>query len=346
VKTCKFCGEEITDRASGCQSCELGLVDAPGNQWMTLRLGLTLLVAAFAFFLVWYDPPMTPEERAKQEERAGQIRENEDLALARAVTLRVTSLLDEALDFIGDEEETANITSDEDAERLGPRASMVKAERLIREALTLKPDSARAYWLEGVHLDRLGKTMDAIEWQREALRLDPNFAPAHNSLGLNLARADMPQEAIEAFRTAIRLDPSSPSAHSSLDVTLHEQGEDAAAVESFHTVIRLDPNYIHAHYTLGLSLRDLRKRDEAIESFRTAIRLDPNDAYSHSSLGVLLFETRKYDAATESLGTAIRLDPELVEPHRALVALFREREMQEAALAAEARLDELEARQS
>jgi Tfp pilus assembly protein PilF len=83
------------------------------------------------------------------------------------------------------------------------------AEAQYREAITEKPQFARALFNLGVLRAKAGATAEALDLYRRAVAADDRLAAAHFNLGL-LLRAGDPnsQEAVSELQRAVVLDPS------------------------------------------------------------------------------------------------------------------------------------------
>lgn len=118
-----------------------------------------------------------------------------------------------------------------------------KAEELLRKALSLKPDSARALNKLGVTLIRSGRKTEARRSFEQAIMVDDRYAPAYSNLG-NIYREEGNLEmAVQLYRKAIAVDPEFPTAYHNLGVVLKQQGNVSAAVDNLKKAAKLQRNY-------------------------------------------------------------------------------------------------------
>src|ERR1700733_605349 len=89
-------------------------------------------------------------------------------------------------------------------------ADLAEAHLLVREALALTPDNARANWVLGLVLRSERKLEQALAAFEKAIALDRNFAPAFGSLGDVVMFLGRPDETIRYNHQALRLSPRDP----------------------------------------------------------------------------------------------------------------------------------------
>jgi Flp pilus assembly protein TadD len=73
---------------------------------------------------------------------------------------------------------------------------------------------------------------------RQAIRLKPDFARAHNSLASILYQQGDPEGAARAYRRAIRSKPDFASPRFGLATILRAQGDDAGAIGQYREIVR------------------------------------------------------------------------------------------------------------
>jgi tetratricopeptide (TPR) repeat protein len=115
--------------------------------------------------------------------------------------------------------------------------------RLYDEALTLDPIYLDAWIQKGFALDRIGKSVEAIECYNRALEIDPV------NLGVKCLKGF-------AFNNLEEFDKS---------------------IECYNEVLKENPEDVFSWYQKGSALESLGKYREAMESYDKALEIDPAD---------------------------------------------------------------------
>jgi tetratricopeptide (TPR) repeat protein len=135
-----------------------------------------------------------------------------------------------------------------------------EGERLLRKALEIDPQLARAYvglsyvyeyridFGLGTVADNLAKLMDSA---RNAVRLDPNDGETQLVLGHAFAYHGMPDQALEQFAKAEALAPHNADLLILIAWFLPQFGQPDRAVELAEKALQLNPNYPY-WYNQGL----------------------------------------------------------------------------------------------
>jgi hypothetical protein len=101
--------------------------------------------------------------------------------------------------------------------------------RMLREAVGMVPDDARAWGNLGAMQLRIGRSSDAYTSLREAKRLAPRDPEVAYNLGIYFARSGEASQAIDAFREALGLKPDFEEAYIGLARALIQDDEYAEA---------------------------------------------------------------------------------------------------------------------
>jgi tetratricopeptide (TPR) repeat protein len=132
---------------------------------------------------------------------------------------------------------------------------------LARTAATRFPNSARAQFEYGFHLQRSGNRRDAIAHIDKARSLDTQYEEPFFFLGDLLAKDGRAAEAVEHFRSAIRIRPDYMAARVSLARALVELNRLEEARAELEAAVRADARHPQPH--LLLSQLYFRLGDEA-----------------------------------------------------------------------------------
>jgi predicted CXXCH cytochrome family protein len=151
--------------------------------------------------------------------------------------------------------------------RLGDTAA---AEKQLREAVRLRPESAAMQVNVASFLARRGGMPEARRRFELALKLNPEYVDGHALYGAALAANREWLPAQRQLQEAIQLNPKSPVTRHNLGVVLLELNDSNGALIQFQTAVDLDPNYYEAHLKLGLLLARSGGRVEAGRHLRKA----------------------------------------------------------------------------
>jgi protein O-GlcNAc transferase len=158
------------------------------------------------------------------------------------------------------------------------------AERLLRQAVALRPGDARFQANLAAALGAMGRVPEAAIFAAEAVLLRPDYAEGHHNLAVALELSGRAGQAIEAFRAAIRLKPNYAEAHNHLGNALRALDRLDEAAASHRRAIELRPGYSQAFGNLATTLSVMGDSSGAVESYRQAAELEPGLATAHSSL--------------------------------------------------------------
>jgi Flp pilus assembly protein TadD len=203
------------------------------------------------------------------------------------------------------------------ARRLHIEASMLmaeggyaEAERLLRQAVRLRPGFWRAHLDLGVCADMLGERGDAIASIRRAIRIAPEFAEAHYSLGLALLRQAKYADAEAPLRRAMELDGAYGAAQTMLGASLYGQGNVEAAIEETRGAIEIERGQAMAHRNLLLYLRVANRKEAEYEAATAYAEAIPGDVWARLAAGDGAVGLGRFDVALGHFEEAMRLEPE------------------------------------
>lgn len=97
------------------------------------------------------------------------------------------------------------------ASALDDRGRSLEAESLLRQVITMRPDSAEAHNDLGVVLWKIGRSDDAAAMMRQSLSLRPTASSARNLWQMQTLRGDRDGQ-IEALRILVQLEPDNEEA--------------------------------------------------------------------------------------------------------------------------------------
>ncbi len=204
------------------------------------------------------------------------------------------------------------------------------AEKMLRQALSERPDHAEAHRLLAWCLLAQGNADAAEHEARQVVRLQPEDFRGHALLGCVLVKIDKNKPAESAAREALRLEPHDPHPWSVLTSALVGQERWQDALDAAEGGLAVDPDDDTCRNLRAMILTRLGRRDEAAATLHGALENDPDNSHTHANLGWTRLHRREHKAALESFREALRLDPTnqwakagLVEALKAKNPLYR-----------------------
>ena len=160
------------------------------------------------------------------------------------------------------------------------------AERLIRLATEINPNSANYFINLGQSLSAQGRYAESIVCQRRALELEPNNAIAHFNLGVAQISLNLIDQGVQSYCNAIAANPKLKEAFYNLGTVFRLREEHAAATPYYQQAIDLDDSYIDAYNNLAVCQIALKNFDAVAKAALKVIALDPNHANSYFHLAI------------------------------------------------------------
>jgi len=194
----------------------------------------------------------------------------------------------------------------EEAQRVNDAAQL---ERLVKEDPTnsvFRSTLARAYKAHN-QLDR------ALPLYREAVTLAPSDADAWYNLAETLEETGRAAEAKEVAAEAGRLAPNRAEVHNVLGVALAEGGDPDGALREFQKAIDIDPRNARSYNNIGNIYRITGKLDDADAAYRKALSLAPNYADALNGIGVIAVQRADTKNAIAAFDQALKIAPKFYE---------------------------------
>jgi len=152
-------------------------------------------------------------------------------------------------------------------------------DRIVNQALAIKPDDALATYFHGYVLKRLRKNLNqALVAFERAIAIDPNLAVAHNYVGQIKVFLGRASEAAEHTLKAIQLSPR-------------------------------DPQLAEWYYQLAITYIHQQRYDEAVEWARRGVQVNPNLRYPYRVLAAALALSGQVDEARMVAAEMLRRYP-------------------------------------
>jgi tetratricopeptide (TPR) repeat protein len=242
---------------------------------------------------------MKPEEIQAQLQAAIQTHQQGDLAAAerayRAV-LAVDPAQPDAVHFLG--------------LALHQRGQSVEALPWMERSIMLAPANALFRGNLASVLQQLGRSEDAERLYREALSLKPDYLGGHINLGmLYAARGDHPKALLE-FDVALKLAPGDFTACFNRAESLRQLARRPESLEAYRRAASLATGDPDLQVVVGTALREAGEVDEALRCHQRALALAPDHPPAENSLGNLLGMQGDLAAAESHYRCALALRPD------------------------------------
>ncbi len=186
-------------------------------------------------------------------------------------------------------------------------ASVQKFDKPLDEASTPSLEALQAY-TEGSRLAREKGDTDALPLLKRAVELDPNFARAYASLGIRYNNLGQATRAIENVRKAYELrDRVSEREKYYISCTYFTlvTGELEKAIQQYELWIRDYPRDYVAETNLGVNYFIMGQLERAAAVTREALRLEPANIHGYNNLGFAYLSMNRLDEAKSAFDDAL-----------------------------------------
>jgi serine/threonine protein kinase/Flp pilus assembly protein TadD len=186
-------------------------------------------------------------------------------------------------------------------------ASVQKFDKPLDEATTPSLEALQAY-TEGDRLAREKGDTDALPLLKRAVELDPNFARAYATLGIRYNNLGQATLAIENVRRAYELrDRVSERERYYISCTYFTlvTGELEKAIQQYELWIRDYPRDYVAGTNLGVNYFTMGQFERAAAVTREALRLEPANIIAYNNIGVAYFSMNRLDEAKSTFDDAL-----------------------------------------
>jgi serine/threonine protein kinase/Flp pilus assembly protein TadD len=188
-------------------------------------------------------------------------------------------------------------------------ASVKKFDKPLDEATTSSLEALQAY-TEGTRLAREKGDTDALPLLKRAVELDPNFARAYASLGIRYNNLGQSTRAIENVRRAYELrDRVSEREKYYISCTYFTlvTGELEKAIHQYELWIRDYPRDYVAETNLAVNYFITGQPERAAAVTREALRLEPANILGYNNLGLAYLSMNRLDEAKSAFDEALAL---------------------------------------
>ena len=177
----------------------------------------------------------------------------------------------------------------------------VKAEKALKTALELEPNSEEALTGLALLYSDIGDTAGAIDMLTRVSQKKPN-ARILAALGAAYEKAGRHEKAVEALEKSLQLDRTNLQTRRALAQNLLMSDQYEKALIQYQAVAQADPQDPQSYLRLSQIYRQKRAFDQARASLQKAAALSPGDSVEIAYNEALLLETEgKPEAAAAAL---------------------------------------------
>jgi TolB-like protein/Flp pilus assembly protein TadD len=169
---------------------------------------------------------------------------------------------------------------------LAPSDAAPKAKAAAQRALEINPDLVEARTVLGAVKSYYEWDFARAEQiLRAAVELDPNYARARQALSENLMMTRRFSEAEAEARRALELDPLALSLNAFMSMTHYFDRQYDTAIEYGRKTVEMDPNFFPTYFYLGMAYQQNGQFAEAAAAFEQARKLSNNSSLMVAGLG-------------------------------------------------------------
>ncbi|HKP12377.1 MAG TPA: tetratricopeptide repeat protein, partial [Blastocatellia bacterium] len=179
-----------------------------------------------------------------------------------------------------------------------PLEALPLARKAAEHALQIDPNLAEAHASLGKIITDFDWDLAQAEKELKlALDLNPNTANAHHWYAVVLANSGRFDEAVREINRAIELDYLSPATSAQLGAILFRARRYDQAIPALQKALGLEPNFVVARIYLGACYLMQGRREEAIAEFKKGQAAAPNEAGLVAMMGYAYAANRQPDEA-------------------------------------------------
>lgn len=198
-------------------------------------------------------------------------------------------------------------------ERLG---RSIEALEFFDRALEINPDDAETLCNKGVALDSQDRYEEALECYKRALKINPGLTEAWTNRGILMDRMERYEEALRCYDRALRVNRRYIDAWMNKGATLGSLNRTPEALECFEEALRISPEYAEGWLMKGAALLEMGRNAEALTCFERSLSINPDMPESWNGKGTSLAGLGRLDKALRSFERSLELQPGNVESLR------------------------------
>ncbi|XP_021954638.1 protein O-mannosyl-transferase Tmtc3 isoform X2 [Folsomia candida] len=191
-----------------------------------------------------------------------------------------------------------------------------EADRLYRQAISMRADYTQAYINRGDILLKMNRTKEAQEVYERALFYDSSNPDIYYNLGVVYLEQGKPSQALAYLDKALDFEPEHSQALLNSAIVLSELGDPphrAIAKQRLLTLLSRDTNNERAYFHMGMLAMDDRDSENAEKYFRLAIQLKEDFRSALFNLALLLADSQRPLEAAPFLNQLVKYHPDHIK---------------------------------
>lgn len=225
------------------------------------------------------------------------------------------------------------------AERHAKMNALDKAQALIQEVLTIKPDWFDAEMLSAQILEAKGQFKEAGQIYIKLIGQRPKEEQGYFQLAQNLVHQEKYHEAIQILRSWLAQQPDSITTLFTIatieNIYLKNSGQ---ALQAYQKILQLDPDNFRVRSQMAQIYLKQEKKEKALDQFLKIERVFPQDLSIKLQIAFIYQETEQIDKAIAKLQEMAGINPEADRVQYYLGLLYERGRQDSQALAAFAKV--------
>lgn len=187
------------------------------------------------------------------------------------------------------------------------------AEKWLKKALKVKPDSAELHYHHAHALMGQEKTADSLFAFAQAVALKPDYTSAHYYMGSLFEKCGDDDKALKSYTYALKIKPAQPKTLNKMGSVLMRKGNLSAAEDCFKQANALNPDDPAPINNLGVVYANAGNFDSAADCYRRALLLKPNYPEALNNWGKLSHFQGNFSESISFCQQALLLRPDFSE---------------------------------
>jgi tetratricopeptide (TPR) repeat protein len=165
---------------------------------------------------------------------------------------------------------------------------------------------------------------------KKALRMNPDLAKAHKDLGIIYLNKRLFDYAEDEFKTALNLLPNDFEILFEYGNFLYSISKNQEADRFYGEALEVSPKNVLALTFMGLNKLVLNQLDEAYDYIMKAVKYEPNHEYVQFCAGRILYARKEYEEAKRYLVRAVEQNPDIETQNTLALTYFELGEYEQA----------------